>query len=479
MSRKAKQQKRKIRGRHTGRLELHGSTFIGRWMVNGRRFSESSGIKITDFGGDERKAREAAENWLARKLAALRASDAVKQIDKDEASLRAQQEVVFSGAFRQLDERRATVSDDVPPLKIEDAFDRFLKSLDFDRSTKPSSVRIMRQRFSRFAEWMKRNHAAVTLMREITPAIAKQYAEDLNAEVSAGVFNSHCITISQVWNALKDEIKSGNPWTEIPRQTQGKTYRRAFTDAELDTIFKAAQGDRDLTLLFSIMLFCGARLGDACVMRWENIKFNEGIIGFSAIKTGARCRPPLVPALRQLLERTPPHERTGYIIPKFAESYNENPTPMSALVTAFLKQCGIETSTKIEGDGRKHPTATAHSFRHTFVSKTAAAGVPLAIVQGWVGHMDATMTEHYFHDSDAATIFYAQQLPQMTAAPLAIENTAKNAAETAHAVECEIIHPDGADARESRFRAFCAIVDDMTADELGKAAEYLEARRRG
>lgn len=473
MSKRQTPKKRKMRTRHTGRLELHGTTFIGRWMVNGRRFSESSGIKVGDYGGDERKAREAAEDWLARKLAALRASDAVKKIDRDEASLRAQQEVVFAGAFKQLDERRATATDEVPPLKIADAFDRFLKSLDFDRATKPSTVRIMRQRFGRFAKWIGDNHAAVVLMREVTPAVAKQYAEDLNATVSAGVFNANIITINQVWNALSDEIKGANPWQGIKRQTQGQTYRRALTDAELDTIFNAANGDRDLTLLFSLMLFAGMRLGDAATVRWESIRFDRGVIDFNAIKTGARCKPPLVPALRQLLEQTPPTERTGYIIPKFAESYNDNPTPMSALVTGFFKQCGIETSVKVSGDERKHPAATAHSFRHTFISKCGNAGVPLAIVQGWVGHMSKDMTEHYFHDDDRATQLYAASIPQMTPAPIAIGNAAGDA----QTVECESVQPEATDAAEVRYRRFCDALDGMTADELDRAADEIARRR--
>ena len=40
-----------------------------------------------------------------------------------------------------------------------------------------------------------------------------------------------------------------------------------------------------------------------------------------------------------------------------------------------------------------------HSFRHTFVSFCANAGVPLAVVAEIVGHGNPAMTEHYSHIS--------------------------------------------------------------------------------
>lgn len=467
--------KRSMRGRHNGRLEISkGGTFIGRWMIAGQRFSESSGIKIADYNGDEIKAREAAEDWLARKLATYKAADAVKKIERDESTILAAQKVIFDGALKQIDERRATATDEIPPIKIADAFDRFLKSLNFDKTTAPSTVRMMRQRFGRFTSWMQTNYTNVTTMREVTPAIAKQFAEDLNASLGAGTYNGYLVTIGQIWKALADEINSPSPWVGIKRQTVGKTHRRALTDAELDALFAGAHGDKDMTMLLSLMLYAGMRLSDAACMRWESVRFDRGVLDFEAIKTGSRCKPPLVPALRQMLEQTPPDERTGYIIPKFAKVYGDNPVIMSGIVTTFFKKCGIETSIKIGGYGRRHPAATPHSMRHTFVSKCGAAGVPLAIVQGWVGHMSEDMTRHYFHDDDKATLFYARCIAQMDVpAP-----TLVNVTEDVQTVEAEIVQPDTEDAADGRFRRFCDALDGMDAEELDRAAAEI-ARRRG
>ena len=471
MARTHKQQKKRtMRERHAGRLELRGRTFIARWMLNGKRFTQSTGIKIDGFDGDERRAREAAETWLARKLATVKAADAVRRTDADEASIRAAQEIVFKGALQQLDERRREAADTVPPLRIDEAFDRMVKSADYKTPT-PQTIRASRMRFDRFRRWMAANHATVVEMREVTPMIAKEYAEELKAGIGAATYNVHLVTLNQVWTVLADEIKAqSNPWAKVRKQTAEKSYRRAFTDAELEAVFNAAAGDDELTMLFSIMVFTGARLSDACLMRWESISFTRGVLDFVAVKTGARCKPPILPALRQLLERTPQDQRTGYIVPRFAAAYKTSPRNPSNEVTELVKRAGLATSTIV--NGRAHPVLTAHAFRHTFISRCGNQGVPLAIVQGWVGHMDAGMTNEYFHEDTRASLAYANALLHAHA-PKALENAAKDAP----AVECVIVPTDGADAREARWRAFCDAIACMDADELARAAGEIERRR--
>lgn len=64
---------------------------------------------------------------------------------------------------------------------------------------------------------------------------------------------------------------------------------------------------------------------------------------------------------------------------------------------------GLEpTVDKSELYGRRKIAANAyglHSFRHTFVSFCANAGVPYSVVASIVGHGNPAMTEHYSHIS--------------------------------------------------------------------------------
>ena len=68
-----------------------------------------------------------------------------------------------------------------------------------------------------------------------------------------------------------------------------------------------------------------------------------------------------------------------------------------------------------------------HSFRHTFVSFCANAGVPLDVVASIVGHGSTAMTRHYAHISDAAKDRAIQALPVLKNPDSAPENTEKAA----------------------------------------------------
>ena len=54
-----------------------------------------------------------------------------------------------------------------------------------------------------------------------------------------------------------------------------------------------------------------------------------------------------------------------------------------------------------------------HSFRHTFVSFCANAGVPLAVVAEIVGHGNPAMTEHYSHISTESKRSAIKALPSL------------------------------------------------------------------
>ena len=55
-----------------------------------------------------------------------------------------------------------------------------------------------------------------------------------------------------------------------------------------------------------------------------------------------------------------------------------------------------------------------HSFRHTFVSFCANAGVPLAVVAEIVGHGNPAMTEHYSHISTESKRSAIMALPSFS-----------------------------------------------------------------
>lgn len=65
----------------------------------------------------------------------------------------------------------------------------------------------------------------------------------------------------------------------------------------------------------------------------------------------------------------------------------------------------------MEGRSRKSVVASFHSLRHTFVSISANAGVPLPVVQSIVGHCSTAMTQHYYHESENALRQTVEAIP--------------------------------------------------------------------
>ena len=109
---------------------------------------------------------------------------------------------------------------------------------------------------------------------------------------------------------------------------------------------------------------------------------------------------------------------------------------------------GIETQSKKEGERAKVDVGF-HSLRHTFVSLSANAGAPLAIVQAIVGHSNPAMTRHYFHEQESALTTAVAALPDVTGEANQVDSNNEAAA---------------------RFRSFCAAWDALATDEERRRA---------
>ena len=470
-----KQTKRTMRKRHTGRVELHGGGFIARWMLNGKRYSRSTGIKVADFPTPE-AAKAAADEWLQNYLRHVQAVDAVKDAKLKEATLRGSIATITAGAMSEI-RNETDKADAGADLLIDTAFEAYRQS-PRRKSVKDSTLRVNRSMFDQFKRWTNTTHPDITLMKEITPFVAEEFARHIRRTVQAERYNAYLTTFAHVWKVLEREIGADtNPWTgnNLPKQERVQSLRRPLTDDELRRVFAACVSDRELTTLCALMLYTGARMSDGCLMKWENIDFARGIVRYTSLKTNSTCKPPLQAHLRALLAETPEHERSGYIVPTFAQLYQskDGSAKCSQVIITLLKSAGIETSVQTGEGSRRRPAVTAHSFRHSFVSRCANSGVPLEICATWVGHLDETTTRRYFHDDERATLLYSQNLLTATPSPLALAGGAGDA----QTVEGEIVQPDGADAKESRFRAFCEAVDALDAADLDRAADEIARRR--
>ena len=127
-------------------------------------------------------------------------------------------------------------------------------------------------------------------------------------------------------------------------------------------------------------------------------------------------RLPIHPRLRALLNARKAKVEAekiddgGYVMPSLAGA-SKTKTVSERIANVFDK-CGITRKVK-DDRGLTKSVASFHSLRHTFVSYSLQAGVPLSVIQRVVGHSSASMTSHYFHANEAVIADGMAKLPDL------------------------------------------------------------------
>jgi integrase len=427
------------RGKGDGTLILRGGTWQARWQVNGKVYVRSTGT------GSKREA----ERRLAQFTADFRSRNEKHIVECLAARVRG----IDAEIDRLADERAA-----LPIMAAWTAYTRLQSRPD----TGPQTMGMYESQYFRLVEWLKANHPEVKTIQEVTRPIAEAFAEHIAQNFSAGTFNKYRVLLRCVWNALAESARlKTNPWEAIRRKRQTPHVRRALAADELKRVLAAAAGE--MRVLFAVGAYTGLRLGDCATLRWESVDMATRTLTVTPRKTARRglAAPvtiPLHPSLFTVLDETPKGDRRGAVMPRTAELYERDTATLAQRTRRVFESCGIETRSR-EGGGRAKVVVGFHSLRHTFVSMSANAGAPLAVVQSLVGHSTPAMTMHYYHGTTDAARAAVNALPALVGADGEAE---------AHGA---------ADAPTGRVAALCAIARQMTDAELAEAAERLAAMR--
>ena len=214
-----------------------------------------------------------------------------------------------------------------------------------------------------------------------------------------------------------------NPWEGFQMRADDSHTRRELTVEELARLIDVASRQGfEWRVLFAIAMYTGMRLGDCCRLTWSEVDIVRSVIQKIPAKTKKyrKGRPITVPihrVLSDLLVQTPREKRTGYVLPvigKWAEMGAAGMGRIHHRLGKIFHNAGIVTSVAVEGRKWKAPEAGFHSLRHTFVSMSANAGVPLHIVQSIVGHESNAMTRHYYHENVAALQQAVEAIPSIS-----------------------------------------------------------------
>ena len=269
-------------------------------------------------------------------------------------------------------------------LPLADVWNAYVMSPDRNELA-PATLNAKRIVWMHFAKWMEHFHLNVDSLAGVTHEMIGEYLALLRADLCASTYNGRVCVLREIFHILADKAGlEDDPWTGVRLRPDDCHSRRELTVDELKRLLAAAKkAGAEWHKLFLIGINTGLRLGDCCRLDWSNINIAQGIIQLIPSKTRrhAHGRPITIPIHKTLgaafLESK---SLSGSVLPTIAELYARSRYLVSQGLSRIFKAANIVTSVRIEGRKNKTPEATFHSLRHTFVSFSANAGVPLHIV---------------------------------------------------------------------------------------------------
>jgi len=189
---------------------------------------------------------------------------------------------------------------------------------------------------------------------------------------------------------------------KIPEASERKT--RAFTKSEVESIRKAAHGDR-LEAAWLIQLGLGLRPGELLALAWEDVVGSDLHVRHSQRREGGKLLPRDVmktEASLRVLEmprviRVALEDRRAGQEVEEAASVEVWENPQGLIFTTERGQPLREETYRrqflalLRRAGVDPMDVTPHTFRHTAASYLVDAGVPLGTISDLLGHVDLTM----------------------------------------------------------------------------------------
>jgi integrase len=386
----------KYRTKGTGSIYKRGKTFYLQYMVNGKIKKVS--LKTTSKREADKKAKEL--------LSPIQTADTKEKIAIQIAEAR----------------------DLLPKYKLllNDVWNTYIEN-PFRPDSGKSTLLFYKRNWNRFLKWLNLEHSTISDFSQITNHEAQEYSQYLwKLGISAKTFNEHIRTLSLITRVLSSYAGiEGNVWGNIAKKTEDKQSRNEFSENEIIQIIESfknpellIQNKSEMELLFHLGIWTGLRLIDCALMKWKNIDISRNIIMCKPQKTLRKTQRlvaiPIHPLLRTGLNNAFDWKENDYVFPNVAERYLNNPSGVKKDIQKIFKFNGFETSKKIEGVQRKLKANIYgfHSFRHSFVSFCAKAGVPLPVVQAIVGHGNPAITRHYIHIGEESVKQAISALPQ-------------------------------------------------------------------
>ena len=169
----------------------------------------------------------------------------------------------------------------------------------------------------------------------------------------------------------------------MPRRVEGEKHY--FTTEEAQALIRATESE-DVHLAALLMLRCGLRVSEAIALRPSYLLFNQApsVISLPGNITGNKAKKPReIPIPADLVD-----------LLRFRASGKRKATN-ERLIGISRQAVGQGIKRAAEGAGLDQARCHPHTFRHTYGRQCYLAGVPLNVLQLWMGHKTLKSTFVY------------------------------------------------------------------------------------
>jgi integrase len=246
------------------------------------------------------------------------------------------------------------------------------------------------------------------LLHEITRHDIEGWVHRRKGQVSGATVNREFALLRHMLNiAIEKGYIDKNPAKGIKRcQEAPWRHKYIFSEAEIHQLI--AMAAPHLRQILVVAFGTGLRKGDILALRWEDIDFDRGIITLYMQKTGEPIEIPMLPMVREILERIKARGNDSPFIFTFHPGHR-----IGEIKTAFrgaMRRSGLDVK------GYRF-----HDIRRTFATMLYNRGVHLTKIQRLLGHKSITTTERYlgvkFEETRQAIQVLDQPLSRALAEP--------------------------------------------------------------
>lgn len=189
--------------------------------------------------------------------------------------------------------------------------------------------------------------------------------------------------MSTFWKWMMDEgYASANATAGIVVPKRERKFARWLTEAELRRFVDTPDDNPRNALAWALLAWLGLRRNELLRLRIGDVSLSERLMTIRNTKGRVDRTLPIPAALADALEKAMRGRApTRYLLPGTYDGYWSK----TSFYGAFRRHC----------EAASLPGITPHTLRHTLATHMSARGVPLRVIQQWLGHERIETTSHY------------------------------------------------------------------------------------